>query len=253
MLFGVDTMITILLLYLMIGPSGAAYSVDNLIRRWWVKAKPGVVQAWFRFCRLPIPAVNEIAPAAAPDIVPSVSANVAIRLLQINLGIIYFVSGISKLQGTAWWTGEAIWGTLGNFEFAPMYYDFYLDFLAFIGQHRWLYTLIMTGGGLFTLAFEIGYIFLIWRPRLRWVFLGAAHRAARLDQRAHGPGYFRVRHARHEHGVPAHGGGPLARQLVRRRRRQQATGSGQQAAGRRRRHGDQEVTPPLLLPRRAWE
>ena len=163
MLFGVDTMITILLLYLMIGPSGAAYSVDNLIRRWWAKAKPGVVQSWFRFWRRPVPAVDEIAPAASPEIVPSVSANIAIRLLQINLGIIYFVSGISKLQGTAWWNGEAVWGTLGNFEFAPMQFQIYLDFLAFIGQHRWLYALIMTGGGLFTLAFEIGYIFLIWR------------------------------------------------------------------------------------------
>ncbi len=174
MLFGVDTMITILLLYLMIGPSGAATSVDNLIRHWWVKAKPGVVQGWFRFWRRPIPAIDEIAPATSPDIVPSVSANVAIRLLQVNLGMIYFVAGIAKLQGTTWWTGDAIWGTLGNFEFAPMHYGFYLDFLAFIGQHRWLYALLMTGGGFFTLAFEIGYIFLIWRPKLRWVFLAAA-------------------------------------------------------------------------------
>jgi hypothetical protein len=174
MLFGVDTMITILLLYLMIGPSGAAYSVDNLIRRWWARAKPGVVQSWFRFWRRPIPTLDEIAPARTPDIVPSLSANVAIRLLQINVGIIYFVSGLSKLQGTAWWNGEAVWGTLGNFEFAPMQFQIYLDFLAFIGQHRWLYALIMTGGGLFTLAFEIGYIFLIWRPRLRWVFLSGA-------------------------------------------------------------------------------
>ncbi len=32
----------------------------------------------------------------------------------------------------------------------------------------------MTVGGLFTLCFEIGYPFLIWRPKLRWVFLGGA-------------------------------------------------------------------------------
>lgn len=174
MLFGVDTMITILMLYLLIGPSGAAYSVDNVIRRWWAKAKPGVVQGWCRFWGRPIPALSEIAPARSPDIVPSVSANVAIRLLQVHVCIIYFVSGISKLQGTAWWNGEAVWGTLGNFEFAPMQHQFYLDFLAYIGQHRWLYALIMTSGGYFTLAFEIGYIFLIWRPTTRWVFLGGA-------------------------------------------------------------------------------
>jgi hypothetical protein len=174
MVFGVDTMMTILLLYLMIGPSGAAFSVDNVIRRWWARAKPGVVQGWYRLWRRPVPGLDEIAPPVAPAIVPSVAANVALRLLQIHVCIIYFVAGISKLQGPAWWTGEAVWGTLGNFEFAPMQLGFYLDFLAFIGQHRWLYTLIMTGGGLFTLAFEIGYAFLIWRPRLRWVFLGGA-------------------------------------------------------------------------------
>ena len=32
----------------------------------------------------------------------------------------------------------------------------------------------LTSGGLFTLVFEIGYAFLIWRPKLRWLFLGAA-------------------------------------------------------------------------------
>jgi hypothetical protein len=174
MVFGVDTMITILLLYLMIGPSGSAFSVDNLIRRWWATAKPGVVQGWFRFWRRSVPALNEIAPAASPAIVPSIGANVAIRLLQVHICIIYLYSGLSKLQGPAWWTGEAVWGTLGNFEFAPMQFPLYMDFLVFISEHRWLYALIMTGGGFFTLIFEIGYPFLIWRPRLRWVFLGGA-------------------------------------------------------------------------------
>ncbi len=46
LLFGVDTMMVILLLYLMIGPSGAALSVDRLIARWWSKAKPRVVNRW---------------------------------------------------------------------------------------------------------------------------------------------------------------------------------------------------------------
>src|SRR5438105_3526422 len=40
MLFGVDTMMNILLIYLMIGPSGAAYSVDRLLARWWSAGKP---------------------------------------------------------------------------------------------------------------------------------------------------------------------------------------------------------------------
>src|SRR5208283_2934822 len=38
-LFGGDTMMNILLIYLMIGPSGAALSVDRLISRWWTRRK----------------------------------------------------------------------------------------------------------------------------------------------------------------------------------------------------------------------
>jgi hypothetical protein len=174
MVFGVDTMMTIMLLYLMIGPSGAAFSVDNLIRRWWVKAKPGFVQGWYRLLRKPVPSLAEIEPAAPVVIAPSVSANLAIRLLQIHVGIIYLVAGLSKLLGNSWWTGEALWGTLGNFEFAPMQFEIYRTFLGFLGQYQWMYAILMTGGGLFTLAFEIGYIFLIWQPRTRWLFLAAA-------------------------------------------------------------------------------
>ena len=55
-----------------------------------------------------------------------------------------------------------------------MQFDLYLAFLRFLGRHQLLYDAFMTGGGLFTLVFEIGYAFLIWRPKLRWLFLGAA-------------------------------------------------------------------------------
>ncbi len=172
-LFGVDTMMTIVLLYLMIGPSGAAFSVDNLIRRWWRKAKPGVVQAWYGFWKRPIPAAADIAPAA-DSAAPSVSANVAIRLLQIHLCIIYLFAGTSKLQGQTWWNGDALWLTIGNYEFAPMQFELYLKTLRFLGGHLWLFKAFLTIGGYFTLCFEIGYTFGIWRPSLRWVFLSGA-------------------------------------------------------------------------------
>ena len=173
-LFGVDTMITIMLMYLMIGPSGAAYSVDRLIRKWWVTAKPGVVQWWYGLLRMPVP--SNLAPAdPVPDEAPpSIGANVAIRLLQIHVCFVYLFSGLSKLQGPSWWTGDAIWMTLGNFEFAPMQFDLYIELLRFLGGNQLLYNGFMTVSALFTLGFEIGYAYLIWRPRLRWVFLGSA-------------------------------------------------------------------------------
>lgn len=171
-LFGVDTMMLIVLLYLMISPCGAVFSVDSLIRRWWVRAKPGVVGAWRRFWGQPIPAA--VAAPLATEPAPSVAANIAIRLLQIHVCIIYLVTGLSKLQGQAWWTGDALWMVLGNYEFAPVQFEPYLEFIRLLANHQWLYNGFMTGGGLFTLAFEIGYAFLIWRPRLRWVMLGSA-------------------------------------------------------------------------------
>ena len=173
-LFGVDTMMTILLFYLMFSPCGEVYSVDRCLRRWWIKAKPGVVQWWYQLLRLQMP--TNIAPAdPVPEVpTPSVSANFVIRLLQVHVCIIYLMSGLSKLQGNAWWNGTAVWMTLGNYEFAPMQFDIYLGFLRFLGGNQMLYDACMTGSGLFTLSFEIGYAFLIWRPRLRWIFLAAA-------------------------------------------------------------------------------
>ncbi len=179
-LFGVDTMMMIVLLYLMIGSSGGALSVDRLIARWWSKAKPRVINRWRALWRMPALAETAIRPAAySVNPVPTVSTNFALRLLQIHLCIIYLVSGLTKLQGTAWWNGTAVWGTLANFEFAPMALDIggmqvYTEFLRWLGQDKLRIEFFLTFACYFTLAFEIGYAFLIWRPSLRWLFLIAA-------------------------------------------------------------------------------
>jgi hypothetical protein len=163
-LFGVDTMMTIALLYLMIGPSGAALSLDRLIGRWW---------ATRRFLRRLPAGEGPVRPPPLP-VRPLVSANLAIRLFQIHVCIIYFAAGISKLQGRRWWTGEAIWGTLANFEFAPMQYPAYNSFLLFLSEHRLFWEAFMTAGTLFTLAFEIGFAFLVWNRHTRWVIIAMA-------------------------------------------------------------------------------
>ncbi|MBI1830792.1 MAG: hypothetical protein HYR84_04995 [Planctomycetes bacterium] len=173
-LFGVDTMMTILLFYLMMGPCGACYSVDRWLRKWWAGAKPSVVAWWYGLLGMPAPANLAPAETIAAEPEPTVGANVVIRLLQIHVCIIYFYAGVSKLQGQAWWNGTALWMTLGNYEFAPMQFDLYIKFLKFLGSNQLIYDGFMTFGGLFTLAFEIGYAFLIWRPSLRWLFLAAA-------------------------------------------------------------------------------
>jgi hypothetical protein len=141
-LFGVDTMMVVLLMYLAIGPSGAALSVDR-----WLECRRA------RQRGLPEPALE-----------PSVSATLAVRLIQVHLCIIYLSAGLAKLQGPAWWQGTAPWGTMANYEYAPMHLPMYVDLLRLLAKHRWLYELSMTAAAITTLAFEIGYPFLIW-PR----------------------------------------------------------------------------------------
>jgi hypothetical protein len=158
MLFGVDTMMTVLLLYFMIGPSGAAVSLDRLVARWWSRAKP-------RFFPNSAPATY------APTPAPRVSANLALRMMQVHLCTIYFVSGVSKLAGPAWWNGTAVWGVLSNFEFAPMNLWFYNEALRWLCTNELTLYVCINGAGFMTLAFEIAYPFLVWRPTTRWLML----------------------------------------------------------------------------------
>jgi hypothetical protein len=173
-LFGVDTMMMILLVYLMIGPSGAALSVDRLLARWWLRARPRILARWRAFWHSGATAVA-LPPAellGPPE--PSVGANFAIRLLQIHVCFIYAAAGLSKLLGPIWWQGNAVWGTLANFEFAPMQYESYMVPLRWLASHRPLWEVVITSSGLFTLFFEISYAFLIWRPSTRWLILTMA-------------------------------------------------------------------------------
>jgi hypothetical protein len=155
-LFGMDTMMNILLIYLMIGPSGAALSVDRLISHWWARRQA-------RKEGRPPPAWE------AP--VPSMSATFALRLIQVHFCIIYLASGTSKLLGSTWWGGTALWLTLANSDFAPMQYSLYRHFLIWLANHRLIWELFIEGGCVFTLVMEIGLPFLIWVPRLRWLMI----------------------------------------------------------------------------------
>jgi Vitamin K-dependent gamma-carboxylase len=149
--FGMDTMMNVILLYLMIGPSGAALSVDALLRR------------------------RQAAWAGEPyEPRPLVSANFALRLLQVHLCIIYLAAGLSKLQGVVWWNGTALWGTLANYEFTPLRFALYAGWLRWLCTHRWIWELVMTGGTMYTLALEIAFPFLIWQRPTRCLMITGA-------------------------------------------------------------------------------
>ena len=122
-----------LAMYVMLGPCGARYSVDRLlaIRRGKTDADPDYVdESW--------------------------TATLAVRLIQTHLCVIYLFGGLGKLQGRAWWTGEAIWLSVAN----PEYRSLDMTWLAPEWGLRFGELLAHA-----TVFFELFYICLIWN---RW-------------------------------------------------------------------------------------
>src|SRR5207253_9395274 len=169
--YGQDTILNFALFYLMIGPSGAALSVDRLIQRY--------ARTWrvLRTRSSPRKGGTLLTEDDALDLgrpAPSIAANLALRLLQVHLCIVYLASGLSKLQGTSWWNGTAIWGTMANPEFSPVHWGIYRDVLVYLCKNRYLWELVMNTAGVVTLVFEIGFAFMVWNRWLRWPMLISA-------------------------------------------------------------------------------
>ena len=84
---------------------------------------------------------------------------VGMRLIQIQLCLIYGYTGLEKLKGVPWWNGSAIWDVFGNQQLMM----FEVSFM----QHLPLLIAAMT---FTTLLFEIYFPVLVWIPRLRpWI------------------------------------------------------------------------------------
>ena len=168
-LFGMDTMMNILLFYLMIGNSGAALSLDRLIARYRaVRAslrRSGTIDA------------NTRAFLACPP--PSMSAGLALRLIQVHFCFIYVAAGLSKLKGETWWNGRAFWDVVVNPEFTLMQYPWYENTLRWLISVKFVYHFITSTAVWLTLFVEIAGPFLLW-TRLRWlmIFLATAMHAA---------------------------------------------------------------------------
>jgi hypothetical protein len=163
-----DTMMNILLFYLMIGNSGAALSVDRLIARYRAArasiARCGRIDA------------NTRAFLACPP--PSVSAGFALRLIQVHFCFIYMAAGLAKLKGVMWWDGRAFWEVLVNPEFTLLHYQWYESTVRWISEIKPVYSFMIATGVWFTLFVEIALPFLVW-THLRWlmIFLATAMHA----------------------------------------------------------------------------
>jgi hypothetical protein len=130
--FGFDDTLGLLLIPLALGPAGRRLSVD---------AAFGLTGG------------NGSAAGGAGE-GASVRANVALRLIQLHLCVVYFFSGCGKLLGASWWEGTALWGAIANDQYRT------LD-LTGLARH----PLVVNALTLATLFWEFTYPALIW-PRL---------------------------------------------------------------------------------------
>jgi hypothetical protein len=159
-LFGMDTMMNILLLYLMIGNCGAALSIDRLLaRRRAARASLGRAGA--------LDDATKAFLAAPPK---SVAAGFALRLTQVHFCIIYMAAGMSKLKGASWWNTNAFWDTMANPEFTLIHFQWYEVWLRFMVQERFVYACMAGFMVVFTFVMELGLPILIW-TRLRPYFI----------------------------------------------------------------------------------
>lgn len=83
--------------------------------------------------------------------------SVAIRLSQLQLCIIYGYSGLDKVQGAAWWKGEAMWYVFAN----PQMTHFNFAWIA----HFPVLVVLATYSSLF---WEVYFPAVVWVPKLRY-------------------------------------------------------------------------------------
>lgn len=134
--FGLDQVNALLATYLAIGPCGAVYSVD----RYLAMRRGGSLA-----------------------VEPSIAGNIAVRLIQLHMCVIYLFGGLSKLRGETWWDGTAVWLALANYEYQSldMTWTVHMPFVLALASHL-------------TVFWETFYCVLIWPRATRPIFLGMA-------------------------------------------------------------------------------
>lgn len=146
-LFGLDQIVTYCAMYLMLAPCGSCLSVDGWLREQLAEKRVG--SRWLRWL--------------LPDATPSISANVATRLLQLHLCVIYLFGGLAKARGQSWWDGTAMWYSVANYEYQS-------NDMTWIAAYPRLFS-AMTHA---TLFWEISYCVLIWPRMTRPIMLALA-------------------------------------------------------------------------------
>lgn len=107
------------------------------------------LRAWLGFAQKPMSEFNQML------------TTIGVRLLQIQICIVYAYTGLEKLKGPSWWEGTAVWAVLGNQQLMMFDTSWLRDF-----------PMIIVFATFFTLFFEIYFAALVWIPATRrWILL----------------------------------------------------------------------------------
>jgi hypothetical protein len=135
-----EDVLAMVMFYLCLGPSGAAFSLDRVWKR-----------------RTAMRPEDDVAAR------PSIGANIALRLIQIHLALLHFGMAIGQLRDDSWWMGRAIWGFISKPESG------YID-LTWLSDHVYLLN-IWTHG---IVVFEFAFALLIWNRLARPILIATA-------------------------------------------------------------------------------
>jgi predicted DCC family thiol-disulfide oxidoreductase YuxK len=143
LVYGVDWIVSSLLFIMCIAPVGRAMSLDRV--RAVRKAKLGNLEA-------------VLPPYHSPW------AGACIRLMQIQMAVIFFYSAVSKLHADIWLNGDAVWIMFTSDDY------YHSTMVGLLASHYWIGNLATYG----TVLVEIAFPFLIWQPSTRPYLLAAA-------------------------------------------------------------------------------
>lgn len=140
-LFGLDQIVIMLGFYLCLAKSNDAGSLD----RWLLSRFPKLFQSPAIKLLTGLKDVGNNGPQW------SWQNNLAIRLIQIHLCVIYFFGGLGKLRGEMWWDGSALWFAAASFEYQS-------NDLTWIGRYPVIVALLTH----VTLFWEVLYPAIVW-------------------------------------------------------------------------------------------
>jgi hypothetical protein len=106
---------------------------------------------------------------AAAQLPVSVAANLAVRLFQVHFALAMMATGLHKLQAAEWWSGLAPW-----YYLHPPFHTTLADVQAYNPTDADGLLMAFSLASYLTLAWQIGFPAIAFRPSLRPVLLGGA-------------------------------------------------------------------------------